>query len=339
MKKWILILFLIAGLLAFTACSAPAANVNAGESSPEPESTEVPETAENRDHSVDVPEQETPGNVAGQEPVATVPEAPEAEVPESAENRDHSVDVPEQETPEDASSQEPVATVPEAPEVEVPTDALYPTSFSDFFSVSSDPSFEEISYEGSTADWLCYSPLGLHYGFEDDYWEGCSVWCAIQSYSTSASASSVLEPDAPGVSYKAGNVVNGSRQNAWVEGVEGHGLGEYLDVTSQYTTGSGYPIDLKTLCIANGYSKNENIWLMNGRVKLFKLYFNGSYVATIYLQDTMKPQYIDISSLGLQVASGEVFTLRFEIAGVYSGTQFADTAVTGIALAFYTPNH
>ena len=217
---------------------------------------------------------------------------------------------------------------------------LKPNERRDFFSVSDDPSFEQLEAQKEEAyDWIRYGPIGEHYGFELDYWSGCSVWCAILSHSTSASASSALRPEAPNISYAPDNIANGLRKNAWVEGAAGDGIGEYVELKKQYTTGSDNPIDFTSLCIVNGYAVNEEIWKMNGRVKQFKLYFNGTYVADLLLEDTIQPQYFSIRALGLWAASGEEFTLRFEIADVYPGSVCKDTAITGIELEFSTPAH
>ena len=77
----------------------------------------------------------------------------------------------------------------------------------------------------------------------------------------------------------------------------------------------------------------------NSRVKELKMYFNGKYITNIELEDNIRSQYIDITSLGLKVKSGEEFTLKFEIADVYKGDKYDDTAITGIEVEFWTPNH
>lgn len=98
-------------------------------------------------------------------------------------------------------------------------------------------------------------------------------------------------------------------------------------------------IDLLTICIVNGYAETIKKWTDNSRVKSLKMYFNDKYIATIELEDSIKPQYIDIKPLELKVKSKEEFVLKFEIEDVYKGEKYDDTAITGIDLEFWTPNH
>lgn len=229
---------------------------------------------------------------------------------------------------------------------------------SEFFITEEDPSFE--TTKGSVHDnisWIKYGMDGKFYGFEDVYWAGCSVWCAIGEYTCNATASSTLAPQGK-FSYEASNIINGNRKTTWIEGVDGYGIGEYVDITKKYsrhadvaqfeveeeetTIAPSYEnadINLITLCIVNGYAENMEKWLDNSRVKELKMYLNGKYITNIELEDTIRPQYIDINSLDLKVKSGEEFTLRFEIADIYRGDKYDDTAITGIELDIWTPNH
>ena len=79
-----------------------------------------------------------------------------------------------------------------------------------------------------------YGMDGKFYGFEEDYWCGCSVWCAIGDYTCNATVSSTLAPQGK-FSYEASNIIDGNRKNTWVEGVDGYGIGEYVKITKRYT--------------------------------------------------------------------------------------------------------
>lgn len=187
------------------------------------------------------------------------------------------------------------------------------------------------------------------YGFYDDLTDGCSVWCAIDydSYINEISATSTLAPQGSN-SYEASNLGNGKRENAWVEGAEGYGIGESVTIVRNYSHGGDavgfvdYGYDsffFPTLCIVNGMAKNETAWKNNSRVKSLKLYFNDEYVATLELEDSMKPQFISLSGLHLSARDKEDSTFRFEIAEVYPGDKYEDTALTGIEIEIFTENH
>lgn len=184
-----------------------------------------------------------------------------------------------------------------------------------------------------------YGPDKSLYGFEDKIGPGCSVWCAVQDVESKAKASSTLKPQA-GFSYEASNITNDLRKNAWIEGADGYGIGEYIELSQKYVVDDkNYGIDFMSLCIVNGYAENSEKWKNNSRVKELKMYYNGEYIANIELKDTIKPQYIDISSFGLHAKSGKEAKFKFEIVDVYKGEKYEDTAITGICFDIYTPNH
>ncbi|MDO5436049.1 MAG: hypothetical protein Q4G19_06740 [Clostridia bacterium] len=180
---------------------------------------------------------------------------------------------------------------------------------------------------------------GLHYGFTDDYLEGCSVWCAVNDYSVSAGASSTLSPQGK-YSYEAANIISGDRNNAWVEGAKGYGIDEYIEITRSYEVSDAeYGVDFTELCIVNGYARTPETWAANSRVKELKFSFNGEYVDSLFLQDIMEPQYFDLTPYGLHTDSGTDSVWRFAIVSVYEGDTYQDTAITGIEVRFWTPNH
>ncbi len=193
------------------------------------------------------------------------------------------------------------------------------------------------------------SPDGDVFGFYDDLTDGCSVWCSIdyESYVNDISASSTLAPQGNN-SYDATNLGNRSRKDAWVEGVDGYGIGESVTIVRKYSHGGdaanfqehGYDsFFFPNLCIVNGMAKNEKAWKNNSRVKSLKLYFNDEFVTTLEIEDSMKPQFISLSSLHLSARDSEESTFRFEIADVYPGDKYDDTALTGIEIEVFTENH
>lgn len=183
------------------------------------------------------------------------------------------------------------------------------------------------------------SENGTHYGYEEDYWDGCSVWCAVTDCSVSAKASSYLAPQGR-YSYEPRNICSGDRSNAWIEGVKGYGIGEYVDIIRRYEVcDTDYGVDFREICVVNGYARTNETWAANSRVRELGFYFNGRYVDTFTLEDTIEPQYFDLTQYGLHAASGEDSVFRFGIVSVFPGEKYADTAITGIEFDFWTPNH
>ena len=153
---------------------------------------------------------------------------------------------------------------------------------------------------------------------------------------------------------------------AWAEGVDGPGIGEYITYDtrkswifrtvkdlwdmrnyaryfdrdeSDYPTDSyGYPIDgymrYLEVCVVNGYAKNEQTWNENGRVKTLLMYVENKPYAYLELEDTYKPQYIELPDEDILVVDGGNISFRFEIVDVYPGTKYEDTCLTGLELEF-----
>jgi len=176
---------------------------------------------------------------------------------------------------------------------------------------------------------------GNLYGFEEWLGAGCSTWCGVDHYYANAVASSTLEPSGD-ISYAASNIASkfSDKNTVWVEGADGDGIGEYVTVRQMYKGQGEELFTFKEICIVNGYAQNETKWQENNRVKKMKLYYNNAYMGSFTLEDTMKPQYIDISELNMQVVNGTEAEFRFEIEEVYEGSKYDDTCITGIVVEF-----
>lgn len=135
-------------------------------------------------------------------------------------------------------------------------------------------------------------------------------------------------------SYKAWNVTSQVRHNVWSEGVPGYGIGEYIDYAQMYFGPGPERLVFEKLCIVNGYAETEEKWKANSRVKSMKVYYCDMYVGTITLEDTMKPQFFDLTPLQLSIGNGREAVFRFEIEEVYKGEKFDDTCLTGIELSY-----
>jgi hypothetical protein len=121
-------------------------------------------------------------------------------------------------------------------------------------------------------------------------------------------------------SYKASNVFDRDPETAWVEGVKGNGVGQWIE----YRDVSGCSIS--SIKILNGYVKSDKAWNENARVKRLKVYCNGKPKCILELQNSRSWQSFDIDG-GLGY---DVHTIRFEILDVYPGSKYQDTAISEI---------
>lgn len=163
-----------------------------------------------------------------------------------------------------------------------------------------------------------------------DYWasigDGCSWYCGDGP--KKVTASSYLKAQGANT-YEAKNAHDFTYKNAWVEGVAGFGIGEYLE----YTFGAAAP-RVTDIIIANGFVKSQAAWTNNARVKKLKMYVNNKPYAILNLKDERALQTFKVEPLGnsnredLSKLQGKPdWTLKFEIIEVYKGLKYDDTVI------------
>jgi hypothetical protein len=142
-----------------------------------------------------------------------------------------------------------------------------------------------------------------------------------RQYSVSASST---HPNDGELNYAAENVKNGSIGSAWVEGAEGDGLGESLELKLKPAR------RLSHLAIRNGLCKSESHYFANGRVAELAISINGKppFLATIPDEFLSRNLY----EIPLPKDAPEVRTLKLTIQKVYRGSKYADTCIDSIAL-------
>lgn len=146
--------------------------------------------------------------------------------------------------------------------------------------------------------------------------------------------------------YAAYNLSDGDTRTAWVEGVDGHGVCEFVMVPS---------IDLsRPIYIWNGYGKSENLYNYNSRVKAANIHvIKGGYAGAtqcgtyyvdiekvarfqVQLKDMNDYQLLDVQQLtefgegGSMREEGMNYWLGLEILEVYPGTKWSDTCISEI---------
>lgn len=134
----------------------------------------------------------------------------------------------------------------------------------------------------------------------------------------SPSASSTLAPQGSS-SNEVANLDDDSPFTAWVEGVEGDGLGESI----RFTWGCGEPGWTSTgkLSLLNGYQKSAQPFADNGRDQQLELSVDGQVRALLDLEDRTGEQNFHVP-----VSTGE--EVRLTIRKVWPGARFSDTALT-----------
>ncbi|MFN0293033.1 NADase-type glycan-binding domain-containing protein [Pedobacter helvus] len=169
---------------------------------------------------------------------------------------------------------------------------------------------------------------------DEDYWgilgSGCNWYCGGGLETASASSSLSKQGN---VTYIAKNANDLNYKTAWIEGVSGYGIGEYLI----YDFPPENPRITKII-VVNGYVKSEKAWNENSRVKQLKVYLDERPLLLLNLQDTRKEQIFTLKQLigngnrtnykALQLKPR--WKLKFEITDVYKGQKFDDTAITEI---------
>lgn len=138
-------------------------------------------------------------------------------------------------------------------------------------------------------------------------------------------ASSTL-PDMTGISYYVGNLMDGSSNTAWVEGVSGDGVGEYIQLIYNGTSA----LTIHGVAIKNGYVKTATSFAENGSVRGLVMYVNTSPVANMMLERIRDEQVVSISPTTISPGDSLVFVIDSVVPGPADGDH--DTAITEIRL-------
>lgn len=117
--------------------------------------------------------------------------------------------------------------------------------------------------------------------------------------------------------YYAANAIDGKRSTAWIEGVDGAGIGEWIQFDFDRE------INLHRILILPGYFKSPQIWAQNNRLASLTAQFSDGSTRILNFDDRMESQKADIGSVRTR-------WVRLTIGQVYSGSD-PDTALSEIA--------
>lgn len=154
----------------------------------------------------------------------------------------------------------------------------------------------------------------------------------------SARASSTLKGG-----YEASNLLDGRGDTAWCEGVDGDGLGEWVELTVVSAPSADY-CGLEGLVIVPGYAKNQAIYESNGRVTALEvgpcggkgeqvpLPLTARYDRSATLIDTQDTESAILGALRdkAQKDPGHL-CVRLTLRGVAKGTKYSDTCISELA--------
>jgi len=170
-------------------------------------------------------------------------------------------------------------------------------------------------------------------GYYDAIGGGCSWYCG--GGPDSISASSYLKSNSATINYLPENAHDLSFKTAWIEGVQGYGIGEYIIYYFRQTAPR-----ITKIIIVNGYVKSHKTWLENSRVKKLKLYIDNKPFAILNLEDSRHEQIFEFEPIGRKrpIENGKwaeldklpKWTLKFEILEVYPGEKYDETAISEI---------
>ena len=120
-------------------------------------------------------------------------------------------------------------------------------------------------------------------------------------------------------SYEPSQALDGDLDTAWVEGVKGPGISEYIQCDF------GREVTLRKVTITPGYFKSTDIWQRNNRLAQATLSFSNKTSREVGFDDAMEQQSVD---------TGGVKTrwVRLTINDIYPGNrpEGSDTAISEI---------
>ena len=172
-------------------------------------------------------------------------------------------------------------------------------------------------------------------GYYGTIGDGCSWYCG--GGPDSVSASSFLKSTNTAINYLPQNAHDFSFKTAWVEGVKGYGIGEYLTYHFRQTAPR-----ITHIIIANGYVKSEKAYRENSRVKKLKVYVDNKPLAILNLEDIRREQIFEfkLKPIGNEPPAPDAnweelgklpkWTIKFEILEVYAGEKYDEVAISEI---------
>lgn len=135
------------------------------------------------------------------------------------------------------------------------------------------------------------------------------------SLRTTASASSTRVP-MKSFTYSPAHLLDGSIQTAWIEGVPGPGIGEWIRCDFDRE------VKLNRINFTPGYFKNASIWKQNNRLSAATIHFSDGSSRRFTFPDLMQQQRLDVGGVRTSY-------VRLVIESIYPGSvDSEDTAIS-----------
>ncbi len=136
-------------------------------------------------------------------------------------------------------------------------------------------------------------------------------------------ASSFLSTDRGG-QYQPWMAVDNRLDTAWVEGVAGPGVGEWIALTFPDT------IEVHSISLDVGYDRDADIFFANNRAKKVTLAFSGGEELDLELADTRGLQSIPlVRAPGLPI---ETTCVKITVKDIYPGSEYDDSCLAEIEI-------
>lgn len=151
-----------------------------------------------------------------------------------------------------------------------------------------------------------------------------------------------------GKAYESATICDGKIETAWVEGVEGNGIGEWVKIAvdaytclSEITT---TPFEVSTLAVIPGYGKSSKTWTENNRVRKLLVVINTPPQAIpkenewVVLRLNLKDENsFQVFGIPVQQTAVNMDPMKrnvwIKIEEIYKGTKYQDTCISEFVLA------
>lgn len=132
-------------------------------------------------------------------------------------------------------------------------------------------------------------------------------------------ASSTREPVGSN-GYDCNNLIDKNNTTAWVEGVTGDGIGEYVLFSADGI------VSVNAIRISNGYHKSKDLYYKNNRIKNMRLEFSDGTFENVYFKDDF-----DLEEDIKFVTPKQTAYVKMIIESVYSGSKYDDTCINEVS--------
>lgn len=170
------------------------------------------------------------------------------------------------------------------------------------------------------------------------------LWSTIWPFNLDSLRYSVTASSTLSERYLPRYIFDQRLETAWVEGVKGNGIGEWLQITltAEKESPSSTPFSVYEVGLIPGYAKSQATWAENNRAKTALLVVHSDppvpegleWVAyRLHLKDLNKLQYFELDymkAIGNQDPMKKTVWLRIE--DIYPGTKYSDTCISEVVL-------